>query len=172
MIGQVCVKVAGRDAGKKCVVVDVLDDIFVLIDGGTRRRKCNVSHLVLLKEKLDIKKGCSHDDVVSAFKKLGFDVWNTKPKKSAPRPKAVRKGKSKAEKEAQIVAKKELHKKMAEAKAKNVKVKSDERGLEHHVNPDEPKLKEREAVKEENADRQEKKVEEIKQVRTKKNQRF
>jgi len=43
--GRICVKTAGRDAGLKCVIVDVLDDKFVLIDGETRRRKCNILHL-------------------------------------------------------------------------------------------------------------------------------
>ena len=25
-IGRVCMKIAGRDAGKKCVIIDVVDD--------------------------------------------------------------------------------------------------------------------------------------------------
>lgn len=36
-IGRVCIKIAGRDAGMKCVVVEQLDNNFVLIDGQTRR---------------------------------------------------------------------------------------------------------------------------------------
>ena len=44
-IGRLCVKIAGRDAGKKCVVVDVVNDNTVLIDGETRRRNCNIKHL-------------------------------------------------------------------------------------------------------------------------------
>ena len=49
-IGRVCIKLAGRDAGKKCVIVGILDDKTVMIDGETRRRKCNILHLEPLKE--------------------------------------------------------------------------------------------------------------------------
>ena len=38
-VGRVCVKIAGRDAGKKAVVVEKIDSNFVLIDGQTRRRR-------------------------------------------------------------------------------------------------------------------------------------
>ena len=54
-IGRICVKIAGRDAGLKCVIVDILDDKSVLIDGETRRRKCNVLHLEPSKEVIKIK---------------------------------------------------------------------------------------------------------------------
>ena len=53
--GQMCVKLAGRDAGKKCVIVEILDKNFVTIDGNVRRRKCNKIHLIPLKETVDIK---------------------------------------------------------------------------------------------------------------------
>lgn len=89
-IGRLCVKIAGRDAMQKCVVIDVLDNGFVLIDGQTRRRKCNTLHLEPLDEQLKIKKGESHDVVVAELKKLGIDVKESKPKKSADRPKRMR----------------------------------------------------------------------------------
>ena len=84
-IGRLCVKTAGRDAGGLCVVVDVLDKHFVTIDGNVRRRKCNIMHLEALDEVLKIKKGASHSDVVSEFKKLELSAWNTKPKKKSAR---------------------------------------------------------------------------------------
>jgi len=71
-IGRVCVKIAGRDAGKKCVVVDVLGKEMVMIDGETRRRKCNLAHIEPLDKKVDIKKGASHEDVMAALKSAGF----------------------------------------------------------------------------------------------------
>ena len=71
--GQLCVKIAGRDAGKKCVIVDV-DKDRVLIDGETRRRKCNPVHLEPLEQKLEIKKGAEHADVVKAFKTIGVEI--------------------------------------------------------------------------------------------------
>ncbi len=44
-VGRMCVKIAGRDAGRKCVVVEQLDDVFVLVDGNVRRKKVNVKQL-------------------------------------------------------------------------------------------------------------------------------
>lgn len=94
-VGRLCVKLAGRDAGKKCVIVEVIDDNFVLIDGETRRRKCNVRHLDPLAQVLDVKKGSSHNVVVSAFKDLGIELVETKRKEKTTRPLRVR-GKAKA----------------------------------------------------------------------------
>src|SRR3989304_3433103 len=87
-IGRVCVKIAGRDAGLKCVVVDVLNKSTVLIDGQTRRRKCNVAHLEPLQQTLKIDKGASHEKVVSAFKELDVVIVERKTKAKAPAQKA------------------------------------------------------------------------------------
>jgi len=94
-IGRICIKIAGRDAGLKCVVIDLLDKNTVLIDGQTRRRKCNLKHLEPLKETIKIKKNAAHKDVVAAFKKLKIETKETKPKKTAERPKKVKKEKTK-----------------------------------------------------------------------------
>lgn len=90
-IGRLAVKIVGRDAGLKCVVVDILDDKFVLIDGETRRRKCNILHIEPLKDGIKIKKKASHEDVKKEFEKLGLKVWETKPKQKAERPRKKRK---------------------------------------------------------------------------------
>ncbi len=90
-IGRLCVKTAGRDAGRICVVADQLDNHLVLIDGNVRRRKCNVMHLEPLDEMIKIKKGASHSDIASEFKKLKLDVWETKPKKKTERKLSQRK---------------------------------------------------------------------------------
>ena len=80
-VGRVCVKLAGRDAGKTCVIVDVLDKEYVLVDGETRRRKVNVQHLEPTAKTIDVAKGASHDDVKSAFKThLQIDLPDKKPK--------------------------------------------------------------------------------------------
>lgn len=89
-VGRLCVKLAGRDAGRKCVIVDVIDKNFVLVDGETRRRKCNVCHLEPLGQVLSIDKGCSHDVVVSAFKNLGIELKETKKKERTARPVKLR----------------------------------------------------------------------------------
>lgn len=85
-IGTVCVKLAGRDAGKRCVIVDVLDDSFVLIDGQTRRRKCNVLHLEPTKQSVDISKGAEFAVVKSALEGIGIDVVESKSKSVASKP--------------------------------------------------------------------------------------
>ncbi|MFX1237721.1 MAG: 50S ribosomal protein L14e [Promethearchaeota archaeon] len=69
-IGRVCVKTMGREAGKYCVIVDVIDKNYVLIDGlVVRRRRTNYKHVEPLAETIDIQKGASHDDVEAAIKK-------------------------------------------------------------------------------------------------------
>jgi len=90
-IGRICIKTAGRDAGLKCVVVDILDNKFVLIDGETRRRKCNILHLEPIKEIIKIKKNVSHEDIKKEFEKLGLKVRETKPKPKTKKPKKIRK---------------------------------------------------------------------------------
>ena len=32
-VGRVCVKVAGRESGRKCIIVDVMDKSFVVVTG-------------------------------------------------------------------------------------------------------------------------------------------
>jgi large subunit ribosomal protein L14e len=89
-VGRLCVKTAGRDAGNKCVIIEVLDEKFVMIDGETRRRKCNVKHLEPLKEMIKLGKNAAHKDVVSEFKKLGIEIKETKPRQVKPRLKQMR----------------------------------------------------------------------------------
>jgi large subunit ribosomal protein L14e len=119
-IGQLCVKLAGRDAGRVCVVVDQVDKNLVLVDGNVRRRKCNVVHLEPLADTIKIKKGASHSDVAAEFKKIKLDVWNTKSK--SPKPRLVQQRKQPAQKsEVKSVEKKEVPK----AQKKESKPKSE-----------------------------------------------
>ena len=96
-VGRLCIKTAGRDARKQCVIVEVIDKNYVTIDGETRRRKCNIRHLEPLKDKISIKKGDSHAKVVAEFKKLGIDLKETTPKKAGKRPKKQKAQKKKPE---------------------------------------------------------------------------
>jgi len=82
-VGRLCVKLAGRDANKKCVVVDLLEKNLVLIDGETRRRKCNIKHIEPLKDSIKIKKGAPHATIMAEFKKLGIEIKETKKKEKA-----------------------------------------------------------------------------------------
>ena len=99
-IGRLCLKIAGRDAGRKCVVVDILDNTFVIVDGDVRRKRVNLKHLEPLNEMLKLKEGASHEEVKKAFEKLGLSVWTTNPKKVGERPHRKRKSQQKAAREA------------------------------------------------------------------------
>ncbi len=72
-IGRICVKIAGRDAGQTCVIIDVLDDSYVMIDGQTRRKKCNLKHLEPLNKIVNIDKNASNDEIIAALKTEGIE---------------------------------------------------------------------------------------------------
>jgi len=70
-VGRICVKLNGRETGRKCVIVDVIDKNFVLITGpqkltGVRRRRTNVKHLEPTSETVDVKKGATDEEVMKA----------------------------------------------------------------------------------------------------------
>jgi len=90
-VGRLSLKIAGRDAGKTCVIVDVLDSNNVLIDGETRRRKCNINHIEPLAKVIKISKNATHESVEKEFSKLGLGIWKTKSRKTAARILPVRK---------------------------------------------------------------------------------
>lgn len=115
-LGRLCVKLAGRDAGKVAVVVDHLEKDIVLIDGNVRRRKCNTKHLEPLDMVLKIKKGASHSEVADEFKKLKLPVWTTKPKAKKEKPQAAKKEVAAVKSEAKKEKPKEAPKKKAEKK--------------------------------------------------------
>lgn len=122
-VGRVCVKIAGRDANLKCVIVDVKDGRYE-IDGQTRRRWVNGMHLEPTKETVDVKKGASHADVVKAFKGLGIELVEKKSKKAADKPKRVKKAKVKETKKPAKAKKAEPKTAKAEKEAKVVKAES------------------------------------------------
>jgi len=128
-IGRLCVKVAGRDSNKKCVIVDILEGNLVLIDGETRRRKCNISHLEPLDLIVEIKKGASHEEVFKEFENLGLKPLNTKPKDKKEKPIKIRKSlakvktpkKEKKEKKAFLKSEKKENKALTKVKKKALK---------------------------------------------------
>ena len=77
-IGRIAVKIAGRDSGNHCVIIDVLDEKYVMIDGNVRRKKCNINHLEPLKEVLKIKKNETHENVIKAMKQAGIKIIEQK----------------------------------------------------------------------------------------------
>jgi large subunit ribosomal protein L14e len=72
-VGRICVKLTGREAGRKCVIVDLIDKSFILITGpktvtGIKRRRTNVNHIEPLEDKVAIKRGASDEEVAEALK--------------------------------------------------------------------------------------------------------
>ncbi|MGD2066189.1 MAG: 50S ribosomal protein L14e [Candidatus Bathyarchaeota archaeon] len=75
-IGRICVKILGREAGKKCVIVDLVDKNYVLITGPKavtkiKRRRANISHLEPTQEKIEINRGATDEEVAEALKTAG-----------------------------------------------------------------------------------------------------
>lgn len=87
-IGRVCVKTVGREAGRKCVIVDIIDENFVLVTGpkqlsGVKRRRVNIKHIEPLNLVLNIPRGASDDEVLKAIEEknlVDFMKQAVKPK--------------------------------------------------------------------------------------------
>ena len=76
-VGRICVKVAGREAGRKAVVVDLVDDNFIVVTGpksltGVKRRKVNVKHVEILDKKVEVPRGASDEEVLKAIEAAGL----------------------------------------------------------------------------------------------------
>ena len=89
-VGRVCVKIAGRDAGMKCIVTEVIDNNYVRIVGETRSRKCNITHLEPLNQRVDLK-GSSETAIKKALADAGINLRVSKPKKTAAQSRAQKK---------------------------------------------------------------------------------
>ena len=79
-IGRIVVKIAGREALRKAVVVDIIDKNYVLITGppslnGIKRRRVNIGHLEPTKKKLEILRKATDADVLAAAKAAGLDTF-------------------------------------------------------------------------------------------------
>lgn len=118
-VGRLCMKIAGREAGKYCVIVKKMDDNFVLITGpreltSVKRRRCNMNHLEPMLDVLKIKSDAADNDVLKAYqqanltKKLGLEPG--KPARKAekrPEKKEPKKEKAVVKKPAKKDARKE-----------------------------------------------------------------
>ncbi|HLN89567.1 MAG TPA: 50S ribosomal protein L14e [Candidatus Binatia bacterium] len=75
-VGRLCVKQLGREVGKKCVIIDVMDKSFVLVTGpkkvtGVKRRRVNINHIMPLTDKIDVKRGASDEEVAQSLEAAG-----------------------------------------------------------------------------------------------------
>jgi len=75
--GRICLKIAGREAGKYAVIVEKIDDNFVVVTGpktvtGVKRRKCNLDHLELTDNKFDVQEKVDDTVLEEEWKKSGL----------------------------------------------------------------------------------------------------
>jgi large subunit ribosomal protein L14e len=88
-VGRICVKRAGRETGKKCVIIDVMDKSFVLITGpkkvtGVKRKRVNINHVEPLQDIIDVARGASDEEVTSTLEAAGkLDEMAQAPKNPA-----------------------------------------------------------------------------------------
>ena len=76
-IGRVVVKTNGREAGKKAVIVDLVNQNYVVVTGpkeltGVRRRRCNIRHLEPTDKLLSIKRNASDEEVQAKIEEEGL----------------------------------------------------------------------------------------------------
>jgi large subunit ribosomal protein L14e len=54
-VGRVCVKIAGRESGEKCVIIDIIDENFVEVVGNSvKNKRCNIKHLEPIDQTLEV----------------------------------------------------------------------------------------------------------------------
>ncbi len=76
-IGRICVKISGREAGRKCVIVDIIDENFALITGpkqltGVKRRRVNIKHIEPTDKIIKIPRGASDEEVLKNLEENGL----------------------------------------------------------------------------------------------------
>jgi large subunit ribosomal protein L14e len=101
-VGRLCIKTAGREAGRYCVVLKSIDSNFVLVTGprvltGVKRRKCNIEHLEPTQYSLKIKEDASEKEVLEAYEKAGL-IAKLNLKKPSPEELKEALGEEKVEK--------------------------------------------------------------------------
>ncbi len=146
-VGRLCIKTAGREAGRLCVVLNKPENDLVLVTGpkvlsGVRRRNCNLDHLEPLQAKIVLKPGAADSEVLDLLKKE--DELLKKLKLKVPTPEEIRKAeelrkekKAEADKRQQETAKKKEQEKAKEVKQE---IKVEEKPKEAKVENKEEKL--------------------------------
>lgn len=73
-IGSIYIKTSGREKGKRCVIIDLLDKNFVVVTGppkitGVKRKRVNLKHLNPTEETIKITKGATDKEVEQVLTK-------------------------------------------------------------------------------------------------------
>jgi len=136
-VGRVCVKTAGREAGKYCVIVKNVDLNFVMVTGPqeltkVKRRKCNIAHLEPLPQTFKIPNDATDADVLKAWesgsllKELKLRVPTKEELKALAEQKVEKEKKRKAREEREKKEQEALKKKLAEQTAKKAAEKKED----------------------------------------------
>lgn len=115
-VGQVCMKVAGREGGGVCTVIKPVDKTFVMVTGpklvtGIKRRRCNIEHLEPTDIKLDIKEDATDEEIIEAYKKANVITKFNLKLPSAGEMKGKKEAETKEEPKKETKAKEEKEKK-------------------------------------------------------------
>jgi len=97
-VGRICVKTAGRDSGKYCVIINKIDENTVLIDGQTRKKKCNTKHLEPTKKTIKITQNTTNQQILQELTKNGIKNKPTK-KRTTPKTKTQKPTKKRYQKQ-------------------------------------------------------------------------
>jgi len=135
-VGRICVKTAGREAGRYACVLKKMDANFVLVTGprvltGVKRRRCNVEHLEPTQYSVDVKSEAGDKEVIAAYGKAGL---LTKLGLRKPSPEVVKEAEKKVAKKPEKEEKPEKKKKKEKPK-KGVK-KTEEKKPEKEEKPE------------------------------------
>jgi large subunit ribosomal protein L14e len=142
-VGRVCYKIAGREAGKPAVIIDVKDEHYAIIDGIVRRKKCNLIHLIPVNLVLKIKKNAPTEEVIKAMidaklitrapkkgekkeakaKETKHHMQRAKEEKPAKKEETKKEPKAEAKKEAKKESKPKAEKKESKPKAEKKEAK-------------------------------------------------
>lgn len=143
--GRICMKTAGREAGRLCVVVGKeKEKEFVIVTGPkivtkVRRRKCNVHHLEPTAIKISIKENATDNEVMKAFEKSDIykklNLQKPTPEQIKLAEEAKERHKEKAKPKEEKKEEKREEKKEPEKKAEKKKEKPKEK------KPEKPKPK-------------------------------
>ncbi len=101
--GKVALRTAGRRAGSACVVIEEIDPVFVMVDDGHKRKRCNISHLAFTSMKASHG---STEQVRESLRSLGFKIADKKKDKSVEKKAAPKKSSKKKEAPAKKSSKK------------------------------------------------------------------
>ena len=75
--GRIVLKIAGREAGKYAVIVENINDNFVLITGPktitrVKRRKCNIDHIEPTEHKFELSSGADDASIENLWRSSGL----------------------------------------------------------------------------------------------------